>query len=385
MMHKPKILWELFWEMFKIASFVVGGGFAIIAVADEVFAKRKKWTEEGEVVGALPLFQMFPGIIAGNTAIYVGRKVAGLPGAFAALAGVFLPSVIIFSAVSAGYAMIPLGNRWLSAAFLGLRSALTGIIFAMVWRGWRKSVVGLYGYAALFAAFVAIMLLRMNPAAVIAIAVVCGIAGKLSERRTSSVSFKSVAMLPLVFMKYGLLAFGGGYVLVPLYINDFVGCSAPFLQLPPAEFADVMALTQMTPGPIAVNCATFFGYRIGMADFGSPVAAVACAVLATVALLLPGSILLYVALGSIERFKESRVVLGLMHGVRPVTIAMMLSAIWSFAGMSVWSAGDAGVHVSFVGATLAVATSVLVIMRKAGVVTLIFASAAIACLLAPIA
>jgi len=140
----------------------------------------------------------------------------------------------------------------------------------------------------------------------------------------------------------------------------------------------VMALTQMTPGPIAVNCATFFGYRIGMADFASPFAAVGCAFAATLALLIPGSILLYVALGSIERFRESRIVQGILFGVRPVTIAMMLSALWAFAGMSVWTRGDGGGSFSVVGTALAVATALLMIRRKAGVVMLIFASAAIA-------
>ena len=75
-MSDVRKLWLLFWEMFKIALCVVGGGFAILAVADEVFAKKRKWTEEGEIVSHLPIFQMIPGIIAGNTAVYVGRKVA---------------------------------------------------------------------------------------------------------------------------------------------------------------------------------------------------------------------------------------------------------------------------------------------------------------------
>ena len=79
-----KKLWTLFWEMFKIALCVVGGGFAILAVADEVFSKKLKWTEEGEIAAHLPVFQMVPGIIAGGTAVYVGRKEAGVPGAVAA-------------------------------------------------------------------------------------------------------------------------------------------------------------------------------------------------------------------------------------------------------------------------------------------------------------
>ena len=369
--------------MFRISLFVVGGGFAIIAVAEEVFSKKLKWTEEGELIGSLPLFQMVPGIIAGNTAVYLGRKVAGIPGAAVALAGVFLPSVIVFSAVSAGYDLIPLGNAYLDAAFLGLRASLTGVIFAMIVRGWRKSVVGFYGYAAAALAVFAIAVAGINPALVILVALAAGVAIKFSEgtwagRRV----FRSFWAVPLVFVKYGLIAFGGGYVLVPVYLTDFVGKAAPYLQLGEREFADVMALTQMTPGPISINCATFFGYRFGLADFpGLPAMGIVYAIVATVAILLPGSILLYLALGSMERFKESRFVQGILFGVKPVTVAMMANALFAFAMMSVWTRGDSGATAFHpLAAILAVAVAVLMLLRKVGVVKLIFASAVVSVL-----
>lgn len=374
-----KRLLTLFWEMFKIALTVVGGGFAILAVADEVFSKKLKWTEEGEIVGHLPIFQMVPGIIAGNTAIYVGRKVAGVPGALAALLGVFLPSVIVFSAVSAGYALIPLGNPCLSATFLGLRAALTGIIAAMVARGWRKSVGGVLDWFVLAVSLAAIGPLGVNPALVVAAAALFGVLARLAERgegrgKTFASSFWA---LPLLFLKYGSIAFGGGYVLVPVYIGDFVGDAARYLQLAEREFADVMALTQMTPGPIAVNCATFFGYRMGFADFSSAWAGVGYALVATVALLVPGAVVLYLALGSIERFKSNRVVQGILSGVRPVTVAMMLNALWAFAGMSVWTLSESG-GVSWhpVAAVLAAFALWSTYTKKVGVVKSILVCAA---------
>ena len=358
----------LFWEMFKIALCVVGGGFAILAVADEVFAKKLKWTDEGEVVGHLPIFQMVPGIIAGNTAVYVGRKVAGIPGALCALAGVFLPSVIVFSGVAAGLRFIPLGNRFLDAAFFGLRASLTGIIAAMLVRGWTKSVSGGYGWCMMALATFALAVLGANPALVIATAIVCGVVVKCAEPRPGGKTYHSALWaIPLVFLKYGLIAFGGGYVLVPVYLGDFVGPAAPLLQLPADTFADVMALTQMTPGPIAVNCATYFGYRLA----GLP-----GALLATLCLLLPGSALLYLALGSLERFKSSRLVQGVLFGVRPVTSAMMLNALWAFAGISVWTT-EGGFAWHPVATALALFAFAAMHFRRMGVVRLIFICAAV--------
>lgn len=375
-----KKLWTLFHEMFRIALCVIGGGFAILAVADEVFSRKYRWTEEGELFANLPVFQMVPGIIAGNTAIYVGRKVAGVPGAAVALLGVFLPSVIVFSAVSAGYALIPLGNPILDGAFLGLRVALTGIIAAMAVRSWPKCIDGAYAATTMLFALLAIGPLTLNPALVVAVAIVCGVIVRFSEGespRSARCFMSSFWALPLIFLKYGAIAFGGGYVLVPVYLGDFVGASAPYLQLAEREFADVMALTQMTPGPVAVNCATFFGYRMGLADGLGAAGGVAYAIVATLCLLIPGSVLLYLALGSLERFRSSRVVQGVMRGVKPVTLAMMLNALWAFAGMSAWTRGAEGEVVWHpVAVALVAFAAVAMFTRKIGVVRLILGCAA---------
>lgn len=133
---------SLFWEFLKISLFVVGGGYAIIVVADEVFGRKLKWLKEGELLDHLPVFQMVPGLIAGNTAIYTGLKVAGRLGAVVALVAVALPSFLIFLGVSCGYAFLPVGNPWVESALLGLRAALTGIVFGTLMKSWRRSVVG---------------------------------------------------------------------------------------------------------------------------------------------------------------------------------------------------------------------------------------------------
>lgn len=321
---------RIFVEFFKISLFVIGGGYAIIAVADQVFAKRK-WTEEGELLDELPIFQMLPGIIATHTAVYVGRKVAGLPGAVAAVVAVALPSIIIFTAVALGYDALPLGNPHLASAFIGLRSALTGIVAAAVLRSWAKAAKDVFFYSVLVAACAA--LVGGVPVwAVLLAAMAAGLAVAFAPaREKGGRTFCAAAWLPLLlFLKYGAFCFGGGFVLVPMYIEDFVGPTAAFLQVSAEEFSNLMALTQMTPGPIGVNGATYFGFRLAGVPGG---------VLASIALLLPGSVLVYLALASIDRFKTSRLVGGILRGAKPASLALMLVALWEFLKLSAFADG----------------------------------------------
>lgn len=375
-MTKRRVLWELFYRMFAISAFVLGGGFAIIAVADEVFSKKLGWTEEGEIVGKLSIFQMVPGMICTNTAIYIGNKMAGCTGAAVALAGTVLPSLLVFTFVTACYGAIPVDNPYLASAFTGLRAALAGIIVALVVRSWTTNVRGVYGYAAVAVAVLLMGRFRVSAALVIAASAFAGVALEHVRRRASANSGGRTAFcsafwaFPLLFLKYGSLAFGGGYVLVPLYMEDFVGAAAPFLQLTAEEFANVMALTQMTPGSISVNCATFFGYRM----YG-----VLGSLVATVAMVLPNYVLLLLLLRSLERFRTSCVVCGLLSGIRPVTTALMVVAAWAFAGMSAWtrsSAGDVGFDL-LAACILAVAAAGL-LARKLSAIQVVLGGAIVA-------
>ena len=103
------VLGRLFVEWFKIALTVIGGGYAIIIVADDVFGKRLRWLGEGELLERLPLFQTIPGLIAGNSAMYVGMRLAGVAGAAVALVAIALPSLIVITAIAMAFAQLPAG------------------------------------------------------------------------------------------------------------------------------------------------------------------------------------------------------------------------------------------------------------------------------------
>lgn len=128
-----------------------------------------------------------------------------------------------------------------------------------------------------------------------------------------------------IFFHFGLLCFGGGYVLTPIYIEELVE-GRGWMTL--AEFGNFLAITQITPGPVSINAATFFGFRH---------AGILGAISATAGLLAPSLILMTLVLHGMRRWSESRLMKGLIWGVSPATIGLMVAALVIFLEMSVFS------------------------------------------------
>jgi len=149
----------------------------------------------------------------------------------------------------------------------------------------------------------------------------------------------------LVFAKIGLIGFGGGYAILTIIQQELTQRGWIGQQ----EFANIAAISQITPGPIAVNAATYVGYRIA-GFWGSFVA--------TVGVSLPSFVLVILVAHFILKFKESRVVASCMKGIRPVTVAFIASAaiffaLESFINIQAPLFVNWGPFVIFVGAVLA--------------------------------
>lgn len=140
-----------------------------------------------------------------------------------------------------------------------------------------------------------------------------------------------------LFAKFGVLCFGGGYVLVPLIIDELVIADGVnnYAVLTRDMFGNLMAIAQMTPGPIGLNTATFVGYLTGSARSGIAGGLVGGAV-GTCGLLLPGLVLVILASYYLERFKDSPVVKGLLSGLRPASLALVMLAVVIFLGMGIF-------------------------------------------------
>ncbi len=118
----------------------------------------------------------------------------------------------------------------------------------------------------------------------------------------------------LIFTKIGLFSYGGGNAILPLIQQEVV---VKNLWLSAREFTDLVAIAQVTPGPIAVNAATYVGYKAG-GFWGS--------VLASVGIVLPTFIIMLLVTRLFIKFKENKRVKDMMAGVIPATVGLIASA-----------------------------------------------------------
>lgn len=126
----------------------------------------------------------------------------------------------------------------------------------------------------------------------------------------------------LSYLKIGFFGFGGGYAMLALIQNEVVVRHAWMTN---TEFTDIVAVSQMTPCPIAINSATYVGYSVGI-QTGHTWCGILGSAIATFAVCLPSLTLMILVARFFMRLKGNRLVEGAMRGMRPVVIGMIAAA-----------------------------------------------------------
>lgn len=124
------------------------------------------------------------------------------------------------------------------------------------------------------------------------------------------------------YLKIGFFGFGGGYAMLSLIQNEVV---VQHEWLTGAEFAEIVAISQMTPGPIAINSATYIGYTVG-AEAGGFWWGILGSLVATISVCLPALTLMILITKFFLRLHRNPLVEGAMRGMRPVVIGMIAAA-----------------------------------------------------------
>ncbi len=124
------------------------------------------------------------------------------------------------------------------------------------------------------------------------------------------------------FCKTGLFAIGGGMATVP-FLREIADKTGWFTA---GQLADMIAVSESTPGPLGVNMATYVGYTVGLSQLGSPWMGIVGAVTATLGLIFPSIVIVLCISFFLKRFRTSTLVDAALYGLRPASVALISAA-----------------------------------------------------------
>ena len=175
MKEKLKQLFGLFGAFAVVGVTTFGGGYAMLPALQREVVEKRRWATEEEVMDWYAIGQCTPGVIAVNTATFVGFKEKKLSGAIFATLGVVSPSLVIITVIAAllsNFAHIAAVQN----AFAGIRVAVCVLIFNSIVKLWKKSVVDKLTFAVFLAVFIgSVLLSHVSPVVFIVAAAVLGI------------------------------------------------------------------------------------------------------------------------------------------------------------------------------------------------------------------
>lgn len=171
---------DIFLTFSRVGAFTFGGGYAMLPILQREVVEKRRWVDEAEVMNYYAVSQCLPGLIAVNTAIFIGNKVKRSRGGFTAALGVVFPSLVIITLIAAfisGFADLPLVQN----AFAGIRACVFVLILNAILKLRKGAVIDLISLVICAAVFLLSVLTDLNP---ILFIVAAGLAGALYRQNT---------------------------------------------------------------------------------------------------------------------------------------------------------------------------------------------------------
>lgn len=347
----------LFFTFLKIGAISWGGFMALIAVVQKQLVDKDKVIKEELILDGISLASVLPGAVAINVVTYIGYQLKGIKGAFLSMLATILPGFLLIAglgAVYANYGELPVLNSF----FLGVLPAIVAVILSVAISMAQKQVKDVRQIA--ICVIAAICLLTIHSFfATLGVIAASALAGYFSYSNPGSnkqsptprkfninqrklVRYLAIPVIVvlllilavgflqldaqdwykinrtilLTFSGMSLTLFGGGYVIIPAMQQVIVD---GFHWMTTKEFADAIAMGQITPGPVILT-ATFIGYKV--AGFLG-----ACT--ATLAIFLPPGCVMLILSGFLKKIKDSNLINAVFKGMRPAIVGMIFSAAFT--------------------------------------------------------
>ena len=173
---------ELFVTFAKVGVMTFGGGYAMLPILQREIVENRGWATEEELADYFAIGQCTPGVIAVNTATFIGRKRGGAPGGILATLGVVFPSIVIISLL-AGVITRFSELAWVKNAFAGIRVCVCVLIANSVWKLGKKSVIDRWTAGIFLLVAAGAILTDWSPVVFVFFAAACGILLRLLPRK----------------------------------------------------------------------------------------------------------------------------------------------------------------------------------------------------------
>ena len=173
-MKRIRLLVNLFLTFAKVGVMTFGGGYAMLPILQREVVENKGWATEEELTDYFAIGQCTPGIIAVNTATFIGQKLCGAPGGIVATLGVVFPSLVIITVIAAalrGFAEYPAVRH----AFAGVRVCVCVLILNAVVKLWKKAVADGPALVVFLAVLALALFTKLSPVLFVLAAAVAGL------------------------------------------------------------------------------------------------------------------------------------------------------------------------------------------------------------------
>jgi chromate transporter len=395
---------ELFRESLTLGTIGFGGGLAVLSQIELRLVVQKRWIKERLFLESAALAQSLPGAVATNALSFIGYRLAGLPGALAAIIGFVLPSFLLLLVFALVYPWLR-GLPLVEGLFFGLNPAVGGLVAATAVRlggqavldakgraaGWRGLVRDRLSFLVVLASCLGVAVFGLGVVEVIGLAGLFGIFREISgplrapfegagarwrwlrwrARRTAREGARLVgpwwrrlfgwrgdtgAMLPWLLVAEPLLGS------LPARLQALGAVSGVFLRagaltfgggfvmIPLLEAELVRGQGWLTPhafaDAMALGQITPGPVVITATFVGYRISGLSGALFATVSVFLPAFLMMLLVAASVDRFRKNRVVQGFLHGIQPAVVGLMFAAAWVLMRHGVGSYVGMGVAVA---------------------------------------
>ncbi len=173
-MNSDKHLGELFLSFLKIGAFTFGGGYAMMPIMQKEVVDNKHWATDEDILKLLVISESTPGVLAVNSATFIGYKIGGFFGALLATLGVVLPSFIVISVISL-FIMQFKELTWVSYVFMGIRAGVAMLILNAVFKLSKKMKKNWFSYFIIIISFIVALLTDFSVIIMLLIGALLGI------------------------------------------------------------------------------------------------------------------------------------------------------------------------------------------------------------------